>query len=282
MSEFRMTVVGQASRLSRSRHFSPGPTAALGYPIQPSIAPHGAMKELAMDSRVRAPRSTSTVVSLPDRQCSALDHRYSAYEQHGRQLANTYRANLWALGEWWIEGKRCSRERAALVNSPDWPVPNAARLRTIAYVVRRMAKTSFQKDISFGHHEAVASLDQGTATQFLRRAIDGGWSVKTLKGAVAAHRQSVPTPNDITMPHALRRYTTILADPPWKLNHPIVDGRYTDIIGHCHSMTSSSCPSATSQRGTPICFFGRQIRCYRRRSPSWTPRGFVTVPTWPG
>ena len=171
-----------------------------------------------------SPETASTLDGWPFTP-SLQDRRYSTWEQRGRRLANSYRADLWALGQWWIEGKSWSRQRAALVRSPDWLGPSAARLRTIAYVVRRMAKTSFQQDISFSHHEAVAPLDQGTATEFLHRAITLRWSVETLKGAVAAHRQSEPASNCIALPHITRRYTTILADPPWGFDHPIVDRR---------------------------------------------------------
>jgi N6-adenosine-specific RNA methylase IME4 len=149
------------------------------------------------------------------------------WSKRGLLLASTYRTNLWSLAAWWNEGQRWSRQRTALVNDPTWPGPNAARMRVIAYVGRRMAKSYFQNNISFSHHLVVASLGFDTAMQFLQKALDKEWVVQQLKADVAANRQPQQPANSnaVTPTQLTKKYTTLVIDCPWTFDHPAVHNR---------------------------------------------------------
>lgn len=112
---------------------------------------------------------------------------FDEWVQLGRQLTEVGDSMAWWVGDWIEQGTVVyggKYEEALKVMSLEYDT-----LRNYALVARRFAELSRRRDnLSFGHHQVVASLDAVDADLWLDRATEQRWSVHDLREHLRASR----------------------------------------------------------------------------------------------
>jgi hypothetical protein len=110
----------------------------------------------------------------------------------GRELARVERSMMWYIGDWWEAGDRYYGDLIALVNSDDWDGPAYQTCANAASVCRAFEFFRRRENLSFSHHEAVASLmgdDPDLAMKLLDECEEERLSVRALRKRVALARE---------------------------------------------------------------------------------------------
>jgi hypothetical protein len=100
----------------------------------------------------------------------------------GDYLANLNTSIQWLIGDWLVHGENqrygSAKELAERLGRTD------GSLHQYAYVARRIEFSIRIENLSFGHHQVVASMDTQSQTQWLEKAKNEGWSVAQLRKAI--------------------------------------------------------------------------------------------------
>jgi hypothetical protein len=105
----------------------------------------------------------------------------------GRSLGAMGRCSQWWLGDWIRYGNAKFGERyarAALITGYD-----AQTLMNMVYVASRFDVSRRRENLSWSHHEALASLDEQAQEQWLEHASDSRLSVSDLRLELRAARK---------------------------------------------------------------------------------------------
>lgn len=127
------------------------------------------------------------------------DISWAEWEALGDGLAHVERTLKWALGDWLLAGEARFGE-AAYGAAPVVALFEAARetIRKAMWVCERIPPVRRRTALSFGHHDAVASLDPAVADELLDRAEAEKWTRAQLRAAVRDERAipATATPAD--------------------------------------------------------------------------------------
>lgn len=108
---------------------------------------------------------------------------YDRWVKDGRRLLKLERMIPWAIGDWVNYGERRWGDMyTTALEETDY---SYSRLSTFAYVCRKVEFCRRRQELSFSHHEAVASCTPDLQDDWLEKAIDTGWSVQDLEDKVA-------------------------------------------------------------------------------------------------
>lgn len=139
----------------------------------------------------------------------------------GRRLQQMEKSVMWWIGDWLRFGERKYGETyTQAIEATGYA---EGTLKNAKYVAEAFSETSRRRDgLSFGHHQAVASLPEGERDDALSRAEDGALSVREIKAIAKQEKNRVGAKYDtctVTDLHKLvergDKFGTIYADPPW-------------------------------------------------------------------
>jgi N6-adenosine-specific RNA methylase IME4 len=141
----------------------------------------------------------------------------AAWEAKGRRIWQTVNRSAWELGDWWNAGEPYG-ERVEIARRIGWEHQTCRNAGSVAgaFDVSRRRDT-----LSWGHHAEVAGLEVAEQEAWLDKAAKDGLSVMALRSEVRAlpgHRRPIPA-----LPAGT--FNVLLADPPWRYEHPISDSR---------------------------------------------------------
>jgi N6-adenosine-specific RNA methylase IME4 len=152
------------------------------------------------------------------------------WETLGEGLKAIDEARQWAIGDWLVDGKRhygdgLYKRAAEITGSTE------DTLRTYSSMAGKFELCSREHNLSFKHHETVASLkptienDDGTLAlgddpdhekmaNFLANADSNRWTVADLRAKVKKYKDDQR--ERIRLANEPEKYSVIYADPPWQ------------------------------------------------------------------
>lgn len=121
---------------------------------------------------------------------------FSEWDALGCWLRAAGKSLPWLVGDWMNFGEAIFGEQAAqayeAAEATGWTLRT---LEVYAWVCRMVPPERRRKELSFQHHQIVASLDAQTQTKWLAAAAtdpDGPWSTRELKTAIAKANGKAP------------------------------------------------------------------------------------------
>jgi hypothetical protein len=107
----------------------------------------------------------------------------------GPKIVRLHRFTTWALADWLNYGEirygeTYSQYADATGLQPDY-------LAVVKHVGSRIDPTRRREELSFSHHRIVAALNPQAQTDWLSSAVDNGWSVEELRGALGESRDQI-------------------------------------------------------------------------------------------
>ncbi len=130
-----------------------------------------------------------TALALAEQSALALDlpkgQTFEEWLSAGEQLASANKVLNWWIGDWWAAGSHRYGERAKAAAEGIFG-REFQSLRNVASVCRSFETSRRRDTLSFGHHEAVASLDPAKADELLDRAERDSWSVRDIRAEASA------------------------------------------------------------------------------------------------
>lgn len=128
------------------------------------------------------PRSLATKRGLT----LAEDLSFAAWLDIGRRLFKLVDASGWWVGDWLFHGQwQYGKKYLEAGEATGFDVGS---LRNMSYVAGRFDLSRRRDNLSFSHHEAVASLKPAEADDLLEQAEAQSWSVMRLREKVREHR----------------------------------------------------------------------------------------------
>jgi hypothetical protein len=124
-------------------------------------------------------KATTTAIEFPE------TLRFKDWEEIGEQLFMVQSVNLWWIAGWAAHGDRQYRRDYGPALEQ---IYNRRSLHNLASIYRRVDPHERRENLSFGHHEAVASLDPDLQGVWLDDALRHGWSVHELRAHIATHK----------------------------------------------------------------------------------------------
>ena len=111
----------------------------------------------------------------------ADDTTYDQWIEIGKNLIQATQNIMWWIGDWWNFGERKYGELAAQALDMDIPYSTFA---TASYVANKIPSERRVKELTFSHHQEVASLQEQDQDKYLKTAYDKKMSVKALRTLV--------------------------------------------------------------------------------------------------
>lgn len=166
---------------------------------------------------------------------------FEEWDSLGAQIAVMHNASPWWVGDWYIAGEAAYGEAAAQATaisdkaalhgrqlSPDTVMDYAA-------LCRRFPPPDRSENLSITHYRAVRALPEPRATELLKAAESGEWSVRELKKQIDGDKEP-ETPERVQMAGD-GEYDIILADPPWSYSN---SGQNGAAAKHYATMTETA------------------------------------------
>jgi hypothetical protein len=174
-----------------------------------------------------ATRSTLPGLLREDGYDLPSDLTFERWLEVGQTLQQMERSVKWWLGDWWNYGVRCYGEMASQASKDHVEDATGYAYHTIenaGAVARKFENSRRRENLSWSHHDAVASLPPADADALLDRAAEANLNVfalrdrartrkEQLRGQVAdepSEELAAPTRADLT-PDALAALTVKLA-----------------------------------------------------------------------
>lgn len=110
-----------------------------------------------------------------------LSLSYEEYEQIGYALGRLRDMTAWALGDWLLFGENCYGEDK-YAQAVEVTGRAKSTLQTYLRVALRIPSGRRRGELTWSHHEAVASLLPPEQDELLKRAVSHGWSVEEMRG----------------------------------------------------------------------------------------------------
>ncbi len=114
------------------------------------------------------------------------DLTYKQWAAIGPVLASLSDASRWWIGDWIRFGEQRHGEKYA--QALDATGLSISLLQSAVWVSSVFDKVAERRQLSFGHHHAVASLDEAERTRLLDSAQKNEWSVAATREAVRAYK----------------------------------------------------------------------------------------------
>jgi len=157
-------------------------------------------------------------LALPD------DLSFDEWQDYGARLRHVAESVMWWLGDWWLHGERKYGESASHAAPTGYAL---ATLQEASRVSERIEKPRRLGDLSWSHHQTVASLHPSEQDTLLAKASGSGWSTRELRQAVRLFKHALKTgtagedgPDPIddlsTTPEV---FSAIVIDPPWRYDN---------------------------------------------------------------
>lgn len=108
---------------------------------------------------------------------------FEEWEADGKRFRQLDRMLPWLMGDWLNYGEKKWGDTYTQAMD-EWGY-SMSRLATCAWVCRQIPFYRRRQELSFGHHEIVASLDPKLQDGWLHMAIDNGYSILDLKDKIA-------------------------------------------------------------------------------------------------
>ena len=112
------------------------------------------------------------------------DLPYEQWAEAGHTLGRVQRACAWWIGDWIIHGEAMHGEKYTQAIEDTGLAPQT--LQNYAHVCNRVPPARRRKELTFGHHAAVAMLPPAEQEAWLQAAEDNEWSRGQLREAIAA------------------------------------------------------------------------------------------------
>jgi N6-adenosine-specific RNA methylase IME4 len=141
----------------------------------------------------------------------------------------------WWIGDWWAFGEARYGDRKAIVEAEDWGGPSFQTCMDAGWVASKFT-TSRRREVSFNHHREVAALEQADQDYWLDKAEADGLSVMKLRAAIKQSGAADRTEATELDAKKLGKFAIILADPPWRYEHPPMGGTGRSIENHYPTM----------------------------------------------
>lgn len=123
----------------------------------------------------------------------------------GANLQSIARSVNWLVGDWLAYGeKQYGETYTQAIEATGLEVQS---LMNIASVARRVNPASRRRELSWSHHEAVASLEPAEQDQWLQEAEREGYTVKRLRSRLAGVAKDAPDPDQQLAPTHIGRLT---------------------------------------------------------------------------
>jgi len=107
---------------------------------------------------------------------------YDKWSRIVLKLEEVGKAHMWWIGDALNYGERCFGEIwAQVVDDTGYSVNT---VKAAMYVSSRVSPERRREELSFGHHQVVASLDPDAQTRWLTLAVNRGWSIADLRAAM--------------------------------------------------------------------------------------------------
>lgn len=118
----------------------------------------------------------------------------------GRNLAAANKTLNWWIGDWWAAGSHRYGARAKVAAEGVFG-REFQSLMNLGSVCNAFKETSRRREVlSFGHHEAVAALDEMEADALLDRAERDNWTVRDIRAEATALKSSTSQASRTTGP----------------------------------------------------------------------------------
>jgi hypothetical protein len=145
------------------------------------------MSELLVQAPKHAGTLTSHGLVLPD------ELSFEEWEEAGRFLGRLGNACAWAIGDWVLHGQYAgygAKYETALEQTGF----EYGTLRNYASVAGRFELSRRRDKLSFGHHQAVASLGEREQEAWLDRTEEYGWSREELRERLRREHELTTAP----------------------------------------------------------------------------------------
>ena len=174
-------------------------------------------------------QATRTGLTLPE------GLSFEEWATIGDALSAADQSIMWWVGDWWAYGEKSGEkwgygDRSRMLDKLREAGHNPPSFKTCkqaGWLARRFERSSRLDLLSFGHHEAVAKLDDREASWLLERAQANSWTRQELRDEVRRYKleklrrpgerkYQTQTVEDLyQLIEQGKRFSTIYADPPW-------------------------------------------------------------------
>lgn len=167
-------------------------------------------------------RVTVTGLELPD------GLSFGDWSSIGSTLKSVEHSVMWWIGDWARYGKRYGEKYDSAIKATGYDYGTIANAKSVA---ARIEFSRRRENLSWSHHQEVASLGPDEADGLLDKAETDGWSQRELRRQVsqikAARGINAAEPGDDTctvadlfrLAQQGKKYGTIYADPPWQYDN---------------------------------------------------------------
>lgn len=125
------------------------------------------------------------------------------YEQIGRVLLRLDSSMQWLIGDWINTGDNFQWGETYTRIADDFGY-EVKTLRQFAYVARNVEMSVRYRQLSFGHHERVASMEPEAQEHWLERAANEGLSISKMRAAIKESQLPPPAQLPLTVGAAVR------------------------------------------------------------------------------
>lgn len=150
------------------------------------------------------------------------DLTFDEWQEYGRRLQRVHGSILWWLGDWLRYGDR--RYGEMYTQALDETEYAYQTLKQAAYMADRFEEKFRRLNLSWSHHQEVASLEPEEADALLDAAEEKGWSQKDLRNAVREYKRALAGKT----PLPAGTYRVLYADPPWEYSQQVEGYGHTD------------------------------------------------------
>jgi N6-adenosine-specific RNA methylase IME4 len=150
----------------------------------------------------------------------------------GKTLRKIEGSIQWWLGDWWAYGNHAYGERVRALEAGlvgDLKFPTVHSYGTVARAIGGDRRRSL---VSFSHHREVAALPVEQQDRWLDRAESEDLSVHKMRAAIRQRAAADRTRSIEFNAASLGKFAVILADPPWRYEHPPMGGTSRSIENH--------------------------------------------------
>lgn len=158
---------------------------------------------------------------------------YDEWEMVGSKLKSIEGSILWWVGDWLNFGERKYGETYS--QALDATEKNYQTLADAKWVAGRFGFSFRNENLSWSHHRVAAGEEN--PTRWLDLAEKEGWTKEDLRRQIQLSRRDSRLIEIGTPAFADLRYPIILADPPWRYEHPSIGSVSRAIENHYPTMT---------------------------------------------
>jgi len=139
---------------------------------------------------------------------------FDDWQKAGNLLRDIEGSLMWWVGDWLAFGEKNYGETySQAVDATEYGYET---IRSAKWVAEKFQSVRRITDLSWGHHQAVAALEEKDADSILVRAMKDGWSIKDTREAARNLKRTGHIEKLVLAP-PVGRYGCIVIDPPWEM-----------------------------------------------------------------